>query len=248
MCLWERLYALTVAGWGPIDVLCSGAVAFCSGGERWHLGQCGRWVLSAHTLTGVSTSDRYCKCSFGLIPPAGFTSMPRKAKLRPVPKPPAAFPRKLNPPRPTDGRVTRVWKGHGLWPPPASAPPSKNSPARRPPPRNSSAILMWQIAPENPRHPPPSGLRRIQSAHCVLGPQQQGLLFPPSPPSTASASPALPRHGYNRNEWLNCLWWSERQGSPLNPPRGMNSSSVPLLPGVFREKDGSRKQDRPQGA
>lgn len=86
------------ANWHPVLRRCS--ILFWG----WKVTPWPVWVLSAHTLTGVSTSDRYCKCSFGLIPPAGLTSMPRKAKLRPVPKPLRSRP---NPPLvpPTDASL-----------------------------------------------------------------------------------------------------------------------------------------------
>lgn len=59
-------------------------------------------------------------------------------------------------------------------------------------------------------------------------------VFPPNIPLVLSSLPCTPPQLASPtmgSEWLNCLWWSERQGSPLNPNRGMNSLS--LVP-IFR--------------
>lgn len=93
---------------------------------------------------------------------------------------------------------------------------------------------MWQIALELRRTqcppPQPSDVPRVLTLS--WGPNSRDSPSPPPPFSDssrpASPSPALPQRSYNRNEWLNCLWWSERQGSPLNLPKGMNSLSLSL--------------------
>lgn len=103
-------------------------------------------------------------------------------------------------------------------------------------------------APENsvPSPPPqPSDVPRVLTLS--WGPNSRDSPSPPPPFSDssrpASPSPALPQRSYNRNEWLNCLWWSERQGSPLNLPKGMNSLSVPQLPADFQEKEREKESE-----
>lgn len=169
------------ANWRPVLWRCS--VLFW--GERWHLGQCGCWVLSAHTLTGVYTSDRYCKCSFGLIPPAGFTSMPRKAKLRPVPKPPAAFPRSPTP------LVQLMDASLGIEKATTSDLPLPLllllKTLQLGGPLNVTQVLFWcdklLRSSGEPSVPSPNWPKTYPERTLCPGPQQQGLLFPPNPPT-----------------------------------------------------------------
>ncbi len=161
--------------------------------------QCECWKLSARTLTCVSTSD----LSLGLIPPASFTSMPRKAEPRPVPKSQQCS-LAAQPPAPP----LACWRMHHLglrrpWPLTSSWPLLcllKTLQLGAPLPRNSSAILMWQIALEN-SVPSPSAFRLTQSAYSVLGPQQQGLSFS-SPTLQQTLKPCLA---------FSCLAWAQLQ-------------------------------------
>ncbi len=118
-------------------------------------------------------------------------------------------------------------------------------------PFHVTQVLFWcdKLLWRTPYPPPqPSDLPRVLTLS--WGPNSRGSPSPPppfsKPSSLASPSPALPEHSYNGNEWLNCLWWSKRQGSPLNPPKGMNSLCPSIawrLPGE-RERESERQRDR----
>lgn len=72
----------------------------------------------------------------------------------------------------------------------------------------------------DPPPPPPLALRLVQ---------QTASPFSPSPFPLPCTPPRQACHTMGA-EWLNCLWWSERQGTPLNPHRGMDSLSLSRFP------------------
>lgn len=123
----------------------------------------------------------------------------------------------------------------------------------RGPPGNSRAIPMWQIAlefqdnsllsvtlslPSSHSHthkhlaaPPP--IPQEPPSLCFsagLSNRRPFLFLTPFDPLPLTGTPPSLVWPTKRAEWLNCLWWSERQGSRRNPCKGMKSLSLSWIP------------------